>query len=330
MRQNRPRALLALSLSGNEDHVIRYAISLCERSDMDLELCHILPNTTPYVYESAYFPESLYPVKDPMIRQARAEDKMNEIMARFNSDCIVARTIRRGWFEDELVDLVDHHQASLIIVGRENDYRSIVKRMTSGLVSLVKTAHVPVLMVPRGLRQALSVESKIIVADSLTPMTSYSMSAAFNFVNHIPDSTVYHVHVCDELGNDLELIPPKQFEMVFAALSEGRDQEDLHGMIHHYVRMKMSERCPARDQYGNLGIHYEPVILFGRTAEEIPKFEAKVDADLLVVGYHQKSFLSGLLRGRQLPFQDQMKFPVPVLVMPRLSEQDASQFSLAA
>ena len=329
MRHHQPRALLALALNGKEDHLIRYAVDLCERSKIDLELCHVVQNVSPYVYEGSYFPETLLPSENEDMLKKEAEDKLRAILERQDTDVICDCSVKVGWLEHSLVDHIKHRNISLLITGRQRDYHSFLKRVTSSLVSLSKVCPVPVLVVPHEYNKPFPTDPKILLADSMSGITTSALNSAFQLAKLLKNSKVFHVHVCEELRQDIELIPPEKFEMVFEALSEGQEDESFQEMIGHYLKTRMIERCGDLQSLKHSGSEYEPILLFGKTGEEIAAFHRKVSADITVTGGHFKSLLTKLFYKNQLPFEDQVSSDSPVLIVPQKYQEDV-EFSLAA
>ena len=312
-------------MTGDEDRLIQYAVSFCERSHMNLEFFHVIQDMVPYASDGAYFPETMIASLSEEELRSEAEKKMNALIKNLDSEVVSSADVHIGWLEHCILRRVKEHDIDLLMVGKDKDYHSFFTRMTSSLKGLAQESSVPVIVVPKSYEKQLPRDPKILIPDSLSHNHKGVISAAFGVCDQMSQAHLCHVHVSDDFSKDIEMVPPDKFELVFEAISSGGDDQDFKDMVSSYIRNQMKERLENLRNSEDTDTDYEAILLFGEPNKEVQELQKMIEPDLVVMGVQPKSLWTKLFHHNRIPFAEQMAIEFPVLLVPEKYNQKSTK-----
>ena len=316
MEDKQKTILLSLALSGDEDHLLEYAVNFCERMHMKLELFHVVQDITPYASDTAYFPETMLPVSPEESLKKSALETMEKMAEGYDTSVIRAINVNVGWIEHCVSRYVERNGIDFVMLARGKDYHNFFNRMTSSLKSMSFSSSVPLIIVPKGYSKEISDLPKILVPDSLDSAHRGVVSVASSISSHLKEVQLYHIHVSEDFSYDIEQVPASKFEAVFEALSEGEDGQNFSEMISDYIRKKMISRWKSGGDEGEDQVDYRTLLLRGEPSIELKTLEERLSPDLLVIGSQSSSLWSQIFHRNKIPFEEQMDVGVPLLLVP--------------
>lgn len=316
--ETRPQALLALSLKGDEENLLRQALQFCEKSQMDLQLCHVLRESSVYTYDGAYFPETLIPeaIRQHMLEDA--ESKLSQLIDRINPKGTCRYYVKIGSLESAIEEVVHDKQISLLITGKGETYQSFFTRIASNLVSLSKITSIPLLIIPHHHQKTLGRNPKILIADSLSEKTKHALNSSILLAQMVKNARIHHVHVCDEFTENLSLVEPHEMDEIFQVLRDSHgDNQVFLRLIDERLKEKMQERWDHQQQQNTNSGNYRNVLLYGEVSEQLKTYIQEQQIDLFITGGHFNSILQSIIFANQLPLSDQISGNLPTLIVPQ-------------
>jgi nucleotide-binding universal stress UspA family protein len=264
------RILVAVDLSEPSRQAFDVAWELARAFDAKLRVVHVIPPISSPVGWGEYV--------------AAVETEGTKLFEEFVDEALrgkpeprpeVERRILRGFEHQEILDEAERCEPSLIVLGSHG--RSAVKRMFLGSVSSKVLRHAvgPTLIV----RGAARRPSRIVAAVELGESTEMVLHAAERWRKTF-GATLQVVHVLDPL-------PEASVQKMYLGSGTLKYEELRQEETRRNVELAVEKAFPADAR---------PVLRFvtGRTHQEICNFAREQQADLLVIGPHEKHGILGL------------------------------------
>ena len=261
--------LVASDTSPDSDATFPLAQVLASHTDADVRVMSVLGPfaTSMYAFDGMPMPSE----GDDALRLDREDAVRSQMSRLLTSDDAWPVVVRGGESTREIVDYAATLDARVILTGRGR--HGAVERIMGGetVLRMLQLGDRPIFAVEPGLTW---LPRRVVIATDLSEYSLYAARVAMTFV--APDATVYLVNVGPANGT----ANPQLRERTVAYRGQAR------------VRFVQMREILAREE-----IRFEDVLLTGNPAEELLRFAAEKQADLIVSATHGYGYVRRLLLG---------------------------------
>lgn len=331
IRSKWKRAMLALSLDGQEDELVRYAVRFCQKANLELDLYHVSDHFLQYGYDGSYYPR--LDLSLPPNERVKAFDALWELKETYCSEINASCVVAEGNLVQGIEDNINSRDIDLVIVGKRRNYHSFIGRLKSQLFRINKCCPVPLLLVPRGSNQAptISEQAQIIIADSLSSKLRSLLPISLSLASSFSNSSVSHIHVCPNITRDIDQLSQVRFDSIFRDLSNSSpvNTHDLRLEYGSCLEKKMVQnwqQCLSEEGFKG---GYNPIVRFGQPQKVLSEMIQEKTPDILVTGIQIHSLFQSIVYRSKVPFREQLDFECPILLVPS-QHSDGSESLQAA
>ena len=308
--------VLGLSLSENEEGLVKFATNMADSLGSKLVLSHVIRPFHYYAYagEAPVFPVDSYgPVVDEL-DETHALKKLDAIKASIHDSLQVELRICHQEPAEGLEEIGSDLNADLILVG--SDYSPSMWQGVSTSISLMKYSDRPVLVVPNKAGTIFEKDLSIFCGDDLSQSCERPTLYALSLAEALRAKTMRHFNIRDMSEEDIN----RMIEHVRTAAVLGKITEDVANKVEHYREKIVEEtqrQLNLRMSKANSNISIRQEVYFGKVNQVLSDIlsEDKDVAKLLVFGkhhiFHTKSFSLG-----KVPYPTMLQQGVAVLVVP--------------
>ncbi len=281
MRKQISRIFCATDFSRFAEEVVTYGIRLAKEFNAGLYICHVVDLPSVSMYGEA--------VAGPIEYQNRfMEYARQEIERLVGSESIeYTPLVTIGNTTEEINRLAKDHAADLVITATHG--RSGLKRLFLGSVTerLMRTLPCPLLVLKGAEEDA---------PRSLSKFPFRKILVGCDFSAHSDEALKYSLNMAQEFESEFHLVhvvEPSGYRDLFELASQpavDRIKEDLYDMI----KERLSERVPV-DALNWISLKTQ--LLVGKPYEEIIRYAALNDIDLIAMGIRGHGMVEDLLIG---------------------------------
>jgi nucleotide-binding universal stress UspA family protein len=318
------KILAATSFEDSESNLLAYAKSMKDALGAKVRLTHVndvvLSHAWGQVYPSGYYDPTLLNILEKEAKQ-EAEKQLDELtLSYFQADKAVETACMTGLVADALDADARTSRSSLILVGlAEKSYRFMPKGLSTTL-SLMSTAHVPVLAVPSDVKQVRQGKSvNIVICDDLYEHSFSAVTTAVELAVGFKNANVYHLHVHKESPERIRKTARHIQELMDLnrlPFNKSFNAETFLADTQAKIRQKLESRMgDAKLIIEESGGKYTSEVLFGDVQENLKAYAESKRPDMIVFGRHEVLHKKPLGVGK-LPFYTMTQLGVPVMVAP--------------
>lgn len=317
---SRSTILLGLSLSEQEDNLLKSAVNLAKKTDSRLVIAHVTFPLQTFLYADRDIHPPLFHYDSSIeeISEKACSEKLQAIktgISAINSQLIETKVVRNDPALG-LWQLAKELKASLIVCGFHSkksisDYLGV-----STAIALMSDPPCPILALP--LEREFHFNGQIIFADDLQEETLTLLEDACRFIQDIGATQLYHVTVKKISEREIN----HMVDTVHSAVLLGTLPGDTDFSRSHFVERMTSFQLKLLEQRFQSvsaelrrNVNYRSQVLFGSPSQELKGLVELYQTELAIFGTH-KFFHRSTWSFGKLPYHSMVSLGCAVLVIP--------------
>ena len=316
---NEPKIALAVATDEHAASLVKFAGSLAARLGKRLVLLHVIEPILELPISMVEI-GPLHGIEAAAVQESHkaAEQWLADLKKLVPQGVSVESVIVHGKTRSMLAQSALTSRACLLIAGAHfQTLRHAISRGLSTAMGLMPVTRVPLMLVdPNQLPSLTDSDSKILLADDLTPSAEAAVRYALEFSTAIEHATVRHIYIN---SIDRQQLAGALAAAAAAARAPEVDEVSAESVFARLVgdlRHQLEYRASSYVDYlENSGGNYEADVITGKVREELSVEILRFHPSLLVFGRHKALHAVPIFLGR-MPFRAMVAHGLPVLVVP--------------
>ncbi|MDQ3233601.1 MAG: universal stress protein [Pseudobdellovibrionaceae bacterium] len=313
--------VVGLSLNDREDHIVKSAVSLAQRTYSQLILVHAREPYRSYSLAREGFALPYEEVEQATsdAELVMAQNKIDTLKDNLPSNVVCETRVFRDYPEDAIEEVARNAKASLIMCGfhRERHPR-FFGGMSTALSMMAHSRH-PVMVVP-GDRPMdfLNHPLSVLVADDLQEDGAHALRGAIGFCRSIDVDHLVHAHVNSMSYREIN----HMVEKIRIAMLEGHIPSNPEFDSHVYIeetkagiKAVLKQRIEELDPGVTQDYKYRPSVRFGVPIEEIHRLTVETKSSVLIFGKHHMLHRGRISLGK-VPYEAMVEPHVATIIVP--------------